>query len=51
MEAKTINDIADEMGVASVYLEPILNQMTTLKLLVSHTKGKIHLRNILLKGR
>lgn len=39
-EQKSVNDIADEMGVAPVYLEEILEKMTEEKLLLSPTKGK-----------
>lgn len=35
---KGINEIADEMGVAPIYLEPILEQMTKAKLLVATAK-------------
>ncbi len=38
--AKTVNEIADEMGVAPVYLEEILDKMTKENLLVSTVKGK-----------
>ncbi len=37
---KTVNEIADEMGVAPVYLEEILDKMTNEDLLVSPAKGK-----------
>lgn len=39
-EQKSVNDIADEMGVAPVYLEEILEKMTEEKLLISPAKGK-----------
>lgn len=39
-EQKSVNDIADEMGIAPVYLEDILEKMTEEKLLVSPAKGK-----------
>ncbi|MCM1023571.1 MAG: sigma-70 family RNA polymerase sigma factor [Prevotella sp.] len=39
-EQKSVNDIADEMGVAPVYLEDILEKMTEEKLLTSPAKGK-----------
>ncbi len=39
-EQKSVNDIADEMGVAPVYLEEILERMTEEKLLISPAKGK-----------
>lgn len=38
--AKTVNEIADEMGVAPVYLEEILEKMFAADLLVSPAKGK-----------
>lgn len=40
MEQKSVNDIADEMGIAPVYLEDILEKMTEEKLLLSPAKGK-----------
>ena len=39
-EQKSVNDIADEMGVAPVYLEEILEKMTEEKLLLTPAKGK-----------
>lgn len=39
-EAKTINEIADEIGVAPVYLEQILDNMIKEKLLVQTVKAK-----------
>ncbi|MDE7287982.1 MAG: sigma-70 family RNA polymerase sigma factor [Oscillospiraceae bacterium] len=39
-EQKSVNDIADEMGVAPVYIEDILEKMTEEKLLVAPAKGK-----------
>ncbi|MCM1579142.1 MAG: sigma-70 family RNA polymerase sigma factor [Ruminococcus sp.] len=39
-EAKSVNEIADEMGVAPVYLEEFLYKMEDEKLLISHVKGK-----------
>ncbi len=39
-EGKTVNEIADEMGVAPLYLEEILEKMTAEKLLISPVKGK-----------
>ncbi|MCM1335030.1 MAG: sigma-70 family RNA polymerase sigma factor [Bacteroides sp.] len=39
-EQKSVNDIADEMGIAPVYLEEILDKMTEEKLLISPAKGK-----------
>lgn len=39
-EAKTINEIADELGVAPVYLEPVLEQMMETDLMTSPVKGK-----------
>ncbi len=39
-EQKSVNDIADEMGIAPVYLEEILEKMTEEKLLISPAKGK-----------
>ncbi len=39
-EAKTVNQIADELGVAPVYLEPVLMQMVETNLLSSPTKDK-----------
>lgn len=38
--AKTINDLADEMGVAPVYLEEIVEQMLNVKLLIQPVKNK-----------
>lgn len=40
MEQKSVNDIADEMGIAPVYLEDILEKMRSEKLLLSPAKGK-----------
>ncbi len=40
MSQKSVNDIADEMGIAPVYLEEILEKMTEEKLLISPAKGK-----------
>lgn len=37
-KSKSINEIADEMGVAPIYLESILEQMISTKLLVSNVK-------------
>ena len=39
-EQKSVNDIADEMGVAPVYLEEILEKMTEEKLLITPAKEK-----------
>lgn len=39
-EQKSVNEIADEMGIAPVYLEEILERMTEEKLLISPAKGK-----------
>jgi len=39
-EAKTINDIADEMGVAPIYLQEIIDNMVKEKLLTKPTKDK-----------
>ncbi|MCM1299780.1 MAG: sigma-70 family RNA polymerase sigma factor [Firmicutes bacterium] len=39
-EQKTVNDIADEMGIAPVYLEEILGKMTEEQLLLSPAKEK-----------
>lgn len=39
-EAKAVNEIADEMGVAPVYLEEILEKMLGANLLVTPAKGK-----------
>ena len=39
-EAKTVNEIADELGVAPVYLEPVLEQMIDTDLMTSPVKGK-----------
>lgn len=39
-EGKTVNEIADEMGIAPLYLEEILEKMTAEKLLVTPVKGK-----------
>ncbi len=39
-EAKTVNEIADEMGIAPIYLEEIIEKLIHTELLVSHTKGK-----------
>lgn len=39
-EAKNVNEIADEMGVAPVYLEEILEKMEKEQLLISPAKGK-----------
>lgn len=40
MEEKTLNEIADEMGVAPIYLGEILEKMVDVKLLISPSKGK-----------
>lgn len=37
---KSVNEIADEMGVAPVYLEDFLEQMTKKRLLLTSAKGK-----------
>ncbi|MBQ8194503.1 MAG: sigma-70 family RNA polymerase sigma factor [Oscillospiraceae bacterium] len=39
-EAKTVNEIADEMGVAPLYLEDMIEKMISANLLVSPAKGK-----------
>lgn len=39
-EAKTINEIADEIGVAPVYLEQVLDDMVKELLLIQPAKGK-----------
>ena len=39
-EAKTVNEIADEMGVAPVYLEEAIEKMLNVNLLVSKSKSK-----------
>ena len=39
-EAKTVNEIADEMGIAPIYLEEIIEKLVHTELLVSHTKDK-----------
>ncbi|MBQ4166251.1 MAG: sigma-70 family RNA polymerase sigma factor, partial [Oscillospiraceae bacterium] len=39
-EAKKLNEIADEMGVAPIYLEEAINKMLNTNLLVSHAKDK-----------
>lgn len=39
-EGKTINEIADEIGVAPVYLEPILQDMVRVKLLTQPARNK-----------
>ncbi len=39
-EAKTVNEIADEMGVAPVYMEELLEKMRKVSLLRSPAKGK-----------
>lgn len=39
-EQKSVNDIADEMGIAPVYLEEILEKMVSEKLLISPANGK-----------
>lgn len=39
-KAKSINEIADEMGVAPIYLEPILEQMLNTKLLTTAAKNQ-----------
>ncbi len=39
-EAKTVNEIADEMGIAPVYLEEIIEKLLNTGLLVSPAKGK-----------
>ncbi len=38
--ARSVNEIADEMGIAPVYLEEALQKMQKVSLLVSPTKGK-----------
>lgn len=38
--AKSVNEIADEMGIAPVYLEEYLEQMVQINLLISPAKGK-----------
>lgn len=39
-EAKTVNEIADEMGVAPIYLEEVIDKMVAKSLLVEQGKGK-----------
>ncbi len=39
-EAKTLNEIADEMGVAPIYLEEIMEKLIHTELLISPIKGK-----------
>ena len=39
-EAKTLNEIADEIGVAPIYLEEIIEKLIHTELLISPTKGK-----------
>jgi len=39
-EAKSVNDIADEMGISPVYLEEALEKMKKVSLLTSPAKGK-----------
>ncbi len=39
-EAKTVNEIADEMGVAPLYLEEIIEKLFNTGLLISPVKGK-----------
>lgn len=39
-DAKTVNEIADEIGVAPLYLEEIIEKMVGTNLLVSPAKGK-----------
>lgn len=39
-EAKTVNEIADEMGIAPLYLEELIEKMLNAELLVSPAKGK-----------
>ena len=39
-EAKTVNEIADEMGVAPLYLEEMVEKLINAGLLVSPSKGK-----------
>ncbi|MBQ7782397.1 MAG: sigma-70 family RNA polymerase sigma factor, partial [Oscillospiraceae bacterium] len=39
-EAKGVNEIADEMGVAPVYLEEILEKMLDAEVIISPSKGK-----------
>lgn len=39
-EAKTTNEIADEMGIAPIYLEEVLEKMLNVSLLKSPVKGK-----------
>lgn len=38
--AKTLNELADELGVAPVYLEEIIEKMVQVKLLIRPTKNK-----------
>lgn len=40
MDAKTINEIADKMGVAPIYLESYINSLIELQLLKEASKGK-----------
>lgn len=39
-EAKTVNEIADEMGIAPLYLEEIIEKLINAGLLISPAKGK-----------
>lgn len=39
-EAKTVNELADEMGVAPIYLEEIIEKLLRLKLIKSPSKDK-----------
>lgn len=39
-EGKTVNEIADEMGVAPIYIEDLLEKMIRESLLISPAKGK-----------
>jgi len=39
-DAKTVNEIADEMGVAPLYLEEIIEKLIKERLLISPVKGK-----------
>lgn len=39
-EPKTVNDIADEMGIAPVYLEEYIEKMVKVDLLAQNVKGK-----------
>ena len=38
--AKTVSEIADELGIATVYLEEIIEKMTSVDLLATPSKGK-----------